>query len=252
MKFFLYALLSLSVLAACQTIEPEPDAESKAKSAEIHYQLGIEAIRLNHLPKAFEELDTAYNLAPERSDILDATGLAWRLRGDLDKAEDYYRKALRHNPGPATYNNYGNLLLQKKKWKKAEKNFRRALDFPTYRNPDTAYINLGDSLLGQNKFNEAISAYRQASLLNKHQTESRLREAEAFILYHRHEFALAVYEKLLGEQPAHRLAMEGMIKLLIKSGRQREAMNHLEHFVDVSSDPMDKAWAKELLHKLRR
>ncbi len=252
MKRILYALLSLGVLAACQTVKPAPDEEKVAKSAEIHYQLGVEAIRLNQLPKAFEELDSALELAPERSDIMDAMGLAWRLRGNLDKAEGYYRKAMRHDPEAATYNNYGSLLLQKKAWKKAEKNFRKALDSPTYRNPDTAYTNLGDSLLGQNKFNEAISAYRQASMLNKHQTESRLREAEAFDHYHRPEFSLAVYEQLLREQPGHRLAMEGMVRLLIKLERKSETMDRLEHFIDVSSDPMDKAWAKEVLHKLHQ
>jgi type IV pilus biogenesis/stability protein PilW len=249
-RHLLFFLIAIGILTACQTVKPEPDPEKKARSAEIHYQLGIEAIRKNHLPKAFEELETALELAPDRSDILDAMGLVRRLRGDLKKSEHYYRLALRHDPGPRTYTNYGSLLLQEGKPKKAEKYFRKALEFPTYRHPDTAYINLGDALLAQGKFNEAIMAYRQATLLNEHQSTSLLREAEAFDRYHRPEFALAVYMKLLRKRPGSRPAVEGMSRILVRTGRKEEAIKELEHFMEITSEPMDRAWAEEYIREL--
>jgi len=249
MKGLIFVLLM--TLAGCATVQPELSPEKQARSAEIHYHLGIEAIRKQQLPKAFLELKTALDLAPDRSDILDAMGLAWRMRGDLDRAEDYYERALDNNPGPRTYNNFGSLLLQKKRPGKAEKYLRKALGFPTYRNPDTAYINLGDALLAQGKFNEAIAAYRQASVLNSQQTLSRLKEAEAFNRYHRPGFALAVYETLLREQPGHREAMEGMIALLVKSGNRQEAIKRLEKFRGITSIPMDRAWAQETIQSLK-
>jgi len=240
------------MLASCTTVRPELSPERKAQSAGIHYQIGIEALRKQQLPKAFLELQTALDLAPDRSDILDAMGLAWRMRGDLDKAEDYYERAMDNDPAPRTYNNYASLLLQKKQPKKSEKYLRQALKFPAYRNPDTAYINLGDALLAQGKFNEAIAAYRQASLLNSQQALSRLKEAEAFNRYHRPEFALAVYETLLIERPGNRAAMEGMIALLTKSNRKQKAIKRLEHFRDITSLPMDQAWARETIRSLKR
>ncbi len=252
MKIISVVFICILTLAGCTTIKPELSPERKARSADIHYQIGIEALRKQQLPKAFLELRTALDLAPDRSDILDAMGLAWRMRGDLDKAGDYYERAMDNDPAPRTYNNYASLLLQKKQPGKAEKYLRQALKFPTYRNPDTAYINLGDALLAQGKFNEAIAAYRQASRLNNQQTFSRLKEAEAFNRYHRPEFALAVYETLLMERPGNRAAMEGMIALLVKSDRKYEAIKRLEHFRDITSLPMDRAWAQETIRSMKR
>jgi len=240
------------LLAGCATVQSELSPDKRSRGAEIHYQLGIDAIRKQQLPKAFYELDTALKLAPDRSDILDAMGLAWRMRGDLDKAGDYYEQAIDQDPSANTYNNYGSLLLQKNSPEKAEKYLRKALESPTYRHPDTAYINLGDALLAQGKFNGAITAYRQASALNNHQTLSRLKEAEAFSRYHRPEFARAVYETVLLEKPGDRGAMQGLIAILVKSGKNQEATKRLEQFRDTTSIPMNRAWAQETIQSLSR
>lgn len=243
-------ILCLALLGGCQTTGSGRDADKSDRRADLHYQLGLDALNKGNLPRAFDELLQAEHLAPERTDVLDALGLAWRLRGDLEKAEAYYRRALKLNPAPATYNNYGSLLLQQGRAKEAEAYFREALGDPRYRRPDLAYINLGDALLAQDRFNDAIAAYRQAKVLNPQQETARLREAEAYVRYHRPRFAQAMYETILRERPGFRPAIQALLALLEEGGHLVEAREQLKHFLGVTSDPLDRAWAEQELARI--
>jgi len=239
---FLFITMNLS---ACSNMSSPATPERQTKRVDIHYQLGIDALNKRNLPKAFEELLRAESMAPNRSDVLDALAYAWQLRGNLDTANEYYQASLDHHPSSATYNNYGGLMLQMNKPKKAEEYFRKALDNPRYRHPDIAYINLGDALLLQKRFNEAIAAYRQARILNPVQEVSRIREARAYVRYGRTIFAKALYETILRDKPGNRQALEGLLGMLHKEGNIPEARKQLERFHKLTSDPLDKAWAEE-------
>jgi len=242
-------LLLTMLLPACSTTIPV-SPELQAKRVNIRYQLGIDALNKGNLPKAFEELLSAESMDPDRSDVLDALGYAWQLRGNLDKSNEYYRRAIKHDPSPATYNNYGGLLLRMNKPKDAEKYFRKALDDPRYRHPDIAYINLGDALLLQDRFNEAIAAYRQARILNRFQETSRIKEAQAYVRYKRTTYAKALYETILRDKPGNRQALEAFLDLLRKEKNTSEIKKQLEHFHKLTSDPLNKAWAEEELKRL--
>ncbi len=231
-------------------MSPSVDPKLQTRRVDIHYQLGIDALNRRNLPKAFEELLLARSLAPDRSDVLDALAYAWQLRGNLGKANGYYQQSLKHHPSSATYNNYGGLMLQMNKPKIAEKYFRIALNDPRYRHPDIAYINLGDALLLQKRFNEAIAAYRQARRLNPTQEISRIREARAYLRYGRIIFAKALYKTILHDKPGNRQALEGLLGLLRKEGNIPEVRKQLERFHQMVSDPMDKAWAEEKIKRL--
>jgi len=242
--FFYAILLSITVvLPACSTMTLPVSPELQAKRVNVHYQLGIDALSKGNMPKAFEELLHAESMDLDRSDVLAALGYAWQLRGNLDKANA-------HDPSPATYNNYGGLMLQMNKPKDAEKYFRKALDNPRYRRPDLAYINLGDSLLFQDRFNEAIAAYRQARILNRFQETSRIREAQAYVRYKRIAYARALYETILRDKPGNRQALEGLLHLLRQEGNVSGARKQLERFHKLTSDPLNKAWAEEEIKRL--
>jgi len=244
-------LLFITVaLPACSTTTHSASPQLQAKRVNAHYQLGIDALNKRNMPKAFAELLRAESMNPNRSDVLGALGYAWQLRGNLDKANAYYRRAIKYNPSPATYNNYGGLMLKMNKPKDAEKYFRKALNNPRYRHPDIAYINLGDSLLFQDRFNEAIAAYRQARVLNRFQETSRIREARAYVRYKRFIYAKALYETILRDHPGNRQALEELLHLLRKEGNISEVRKQLEHFHKLTSDPLNKAWAEEEIKRL--
>ncbi len=243
-------LLTTVSLSACANMNPSVSLKLQTRRVDIHYQLGVDALSKKNLPKAFDELLLAKSMAPDRSDVLDALAYAWQLRGNLSKANGYYQQSLKHHPSSATYNNYGGLMLQMNKPKVAEKYFRKALNDPRYRHPDIAYINLGDALLLQKRFNEAIAAYRQARRLNPSQGISRIREARAYTRYGRIIFAKALYETILHDRPDNRQALEGLLGLLRKEGNTSEVRKQLEHFHQMASDPLDKAWAEEKIKRL--
>ncbi len=226
------------------------DSEQTAKRADIHYKLGVDAIRRGNLPKAFDELMTAEKLDPQRADIQAMLGYAWMLRGDMNKAESWFKRAVRHHPDPSVWTNYGVLMLRTKQPERAERYFRKALDDPRYQHPDIAYIDLGDALLMQGRFNEAIAAYRQAKRLNPQQEFSRLKEADAYLRYDRPAYARALYETILRDSPGFRPALEGLIALLRKEGDMAEVRARLEEFRERTSNPLDKGWAEDELRKL--
>lgn len=230
-------------------LDPNDPIENKAK---LRYEIGIDALYKGQLPKAFAELMEADRLTPNRPEILDAIGYAWRLHGNTAKAEESYRKAMANSPSPATHNNYGSLLLQMKRPVDAEAQFRLALEDPRYPNQDMAYINLGDALLMQNRADDAIAAYRQARLLNPDQDISLLHEAQAYQKSDRPHYARALYETLLRKVPNSRPVLEGLIPLLRQQGEVVKARQLLTDYLEQASDPLEQAWAKDELYRLKR
>lgn len=243
-----FLLGSALLLAGCAN-RPAPISEdAQAKQVESHYRLGLDALQKNNLPKAFDELLHAEQLAPKRADVLDALAYAWRVRGDLEKSHAYYTRALAIDPAPRTWNNYGSLLLAMKKPVDAEHAFRKALEDPRYPRPDFAYVNLGDAMLMQDRFDDAIAAYRQARLLNPLQDVSRLKEAAAYRDHDRPEFARAMYETILRDSPSNRQALEGLLGML---QNEAEAKSQLQKFIKLTQEPLDRAWAEEKLKAMQ-
>lgn len=243
---------ALLLLSGCSGSN-KPSDENQLKRAKLHYQLGLDALYKNQLPKAFEEFMLAEEIDPNQPDVLDALGYAWRLRGNLEKSEHYYRRALRAGAGSATHNNYGSLLLQMKKFDKAKIQLKKALEDPRYRNQFMAYINLGDAYLGLNEFDEAIRTYRKAGTFGLNQTLSRIKEAEAHVAYNQLSYAEDLYEEMFKEQPANRAVVEGLVGVLKLRNDRNTARQRLASFMEQPSiSKLDRAWAANAMIKLNR
>lgn len=249
----LMVLLTALLLAGCQSNSNRQLLDDKKlKRADIHYQIGLDALYKNQLPKAFDELMKSEAIDPNRPEVLDALGYAWRLRGNLEKSESYYLRALRSGAGSSTYNNYGSLLLESKRYAEAKVQLEKALDDPRYRKQFIAYINLGDALMGLGQFDHAIDAYRQAGAFNPRQTLSRVKEADAYVSQKRYNYAQALYETLLRENSLNRSALEGFVKLLTLRNDKANARKYLIAFIEKTTSRLDRAWASDELEKLRQ
>lgn len=243
-------IASALLMSGCQS--NKMSREDEAKRAKLHYQIGVDALHKNQLPKAFEELMLSEKIDPSQPDVLDALAYAWRVRGNLEKSELYYKRAIRLGAGSASYNNYGSLLLELKRFAEAKTQLEKALEDPRYRNQFIAYINLGDAYLGLNQFDEAIRTYRQAGAFTPGQTFSRIKEAKAYVAYNRLNYAQVLYETLLSEEPTNRAALEGLLEVLILRKDYRTARLHLKNFKTLHVPELDRAWAADELDKLNR
>jgi len=244
--------ISVLLLGGCSASN-KPSDEDQIKRAKLHYQLGLDALYKNRLPKAFEEFMLAEEIDPKQPDVLDALGYAWRMRGDLEKAESYYKRALRAGAGSATHNNYGSLLLQMEKFDKAKIQLKKALEDPRYRNQFMAFINLGDAYLGLEQFDEAIRTYQKAGSFSLKQTLSRIKEAEAHIAYNQPSYAQALYEEMFKEEPSNRAVTEGLVKVLKLQNDRTTARQYLGKFMEQPSvSKLDRVWAADAMMKLNR
>ena len=81
------------------------------REASARMQMGVTYLEQRNLPAAMRELTKASELDPENPEIDMTLGLAYQARGDLSKAEEYLRSAVRKKPDYAeAHNNMGNLL----------------------------------------------------------------------------------------------------------------------------------------------
>jgi len=227
------------------------DADKQVKLAQIHFQLGRDALsKKNMLPKAFDELMQANTLLPNQPHVLDALAYAWVLRGDLARAESYYKKALQHGSSASIYNNYASLLNRLKRFTEAEDKARKALDDPRYPNQDLAFLNLGNALLGQHKYVPAALAFQQAKMFNTSNSLADLRLASTYLQQHKLHEARVLFDMVLHQQPDSRMAAEGLLSVLHEQQDRNYAYRILQQFSQHTSSPMDKAWALNALDQL--
>jgi len=240
--------IALMALSACAT-DNAKEIERQHKLAYLHYQIGVDALGKNMLPKAFEELMESNSMIPDQPEVLDALGYAWLLRGDLKKSETFYLRALHNGAGAATQNNYANLLNRLKRYPEAEKAARASLNDPRYPNQDLAFINLGNAMSGQKNYTAAIKAFQQARTFNPDNTLAVLRLADTYALAGKPEQAQVLYENIISSQPQNRAAVEGLVNVLIQQQRPNAARNALSAFSRVTSSDTDRAWAISTMEK---
>lgn len=237
-------------ISACATTTQKED-EQQETLAKLHYQIGIDALNKGVLPKAFGELMKSNSIHPNQPDVLDALAYAWLLRGNLKKSESHYRKSLSITARASTQNNYANLLNRLERYKEAESMVRKALDDPRYSKQDLAFINLGDALLGQGKFEESIHSYGQAQLFNRKNVLPQLKIANAYTQSNRLHEARALYKTLLLQYGNSRVIVMDMLKLLKKQDDPAEARRVLSQFISQATSDQEKAWARDELEQLR-
>ncbi|MDQ6954417.1 MAG: tetratricopeptide repeat protein [Mariprofundaceae bacterium] len=253
MKASLIPLLIISsiLLTSCQTMHTDPEVTSKR--AKFHYQIGMDSLQRGQLPKAFDELMQANKALPGQSATLSALAYAWRLQGDMEKSEDFYKQSIAAGPASEVYTNYGSLLVSLKRFREAETILHKALEDPRYRKQYIALLLLGDALLGQNHADDAIQSYHRAVMMNpSSKSISQIKEAQAYIQTGRLHYAQGLYETMLRQDPTLRPALQGLLKLLVQQDDILAARKHLANYIEKEKAPLNRAWASDELTRLGR
>jgi len=151
-----YLLLALLAMAAGLSCAHEPSAKQR-ESADIHYQLGAEAMRSGRREDALHEFDEALKIDDRLVLAHLGRGIALQFLGRLDEAEREYRRAIEIDPKQSdAHNALGQLLAQTQRLEPALAEFDRALEDPTYRDAYLARCNKGEALYSLGRASEAL------------------------------------------------------------------------------------------------
>ena len=134
----------LALLAGCAH---GPSAKAQ-KTAEIHHDLAVEALRAGRSQEALKEYDIALAADPDMPEALLGRGLVMEYGfGKPAEAEADYRHALEIRPSyPEAHNNLGQLLAKSGRSSEAIAEFDKALDINVYMEPWVARCNKGQTL----------------------------------------------------------------------------------------------------------
>jgi Tfp pilus assembly protein PilF len=155
--------LRFAALAAAAALACAHGPSSKdRRSAEIHHDLGVEALRAGRFPDALREFDAALAVDPRFAEALRGRGIVLDLGfGRLDEAEKAYRSAVAARAGYSeAHNDLGQLLARTGRWDEAIRQFDAALENMLYKEPYVARCNKGLAMHRMGRRDEGLAEMR--------------------------------------------------------------------------------------------
>ncbi len=179
-------------------------------------------------------------------------GNAYRRRGELEKAEVEYRRALPYTPAPS-HHNLGIIYESRGKIDEAVEEYRRSIQMGS-KNPQTFY-NLGVLLSDREKLDEAVSLFREALKLNPDDSKAHFQLAKIYGDRMQPEKAIEEFKEVVRIDPGDGRSHFELAALLDKRGDLKEAQRHYNLFLQTAQDrPMTGAMvvrAKKRLEDLQ-
>ena len=156
----LVLLLLAPMLVSCVGNRVKVD---KARVAELNTRLGLEYLEQGRLGLARVKLERALHAQPHSASVNWANALLYEKLGETDKAESFFRKALRADSDSSeAHNNFGAFLCEQKRYDEGVKHFEKAAANPLYPTPEYALANAGLCLLDAGDEEGAESFLRKA------------------------------------------------------------------------------------------
>jgi type IV pilus assembly protein PilF len=161
-------LSTAALLSACVTSSNSPfqsDKVSMKQAAQDNVALGIQYLKAGNRNAAMEKVQKAISEDPDSANAYTAEALIYNAEGDIDKARDAYKTAMRKAPDdPDIKNNYAGFLCQHGKPKESIDYFITAANNPRYTTPDQAFLNAGlcatlipDPVLAEQYFRRSLA-----------------------------------------------------------------------------------------------
>ncbi|MCS5711039.1 type IV pilus biogenesis/stability protein PilW [Candidatus Berkiella aquae] len=154
-----FVIAAICLLAACSTTDEKTLAENSQtppsmydlpetvdyiKAAKLNVELGLNYLKQEQIARAKAKFLRAKTLAPNLPEVHYSYGYFLEYVGEIEAAEKAYQKAVSLNSkGGNEHNNYGTFLCRQHHYRKAEKEFLKAIDDPNYANTAEALENAG-------------------------------------------------------------------------------------------------------------
>jgi type IV pilus biogenesis/stability protein PilW len=154
-------LLAALVAAAVSGCAHRPSAKQR-RAAEIHHDLGVEALRAGRGPEALKEFDEALEIDGRFAEAHRGRALVLEQAfGRYEDAERAYRRALELRPEfPELRNDLGRLLARTGRYDEAIRELDAALADLSYREPYVARCNRGLALYRMGRRDEGHADLR--------------------------------------------------------------------------------------------
>jgi type IV pilus biogenesis/stability protein PilW len=161
-------LLAPSVAALAALACASGPTPKQREAAEIHTNLGLEALRGGRSQDALREFEEALRSDEGLAEAHVGRGLVLELTFDRrEEAEKEYRRAIALKPGLSeAHNNLGQLLARRGRLQEAIEEFDTALSNMYYREPYSARYNKGRALGQLGRRDEALAELRTCLTLN--------------------------------------------------------------------------------------
>jgi type IV pilus biogenesis/stability protein PilW len=143
-------------LAAALACAHSPSGKQR-EAAEIHYQLGAEALQAGRREDAMREFDEALRSDERHAAAHLGRGIAYQYFGKLEEAERDYRRAIELDPHLSdAHNALGQLLALTSRLEQALSEFDLALEDMLYREAYVARCNKGAALYQFGRRDEGV------------------------------------------------------------------------------------------------
>ena len=156
------AVAALALVTGCAH---GPSAKER-EGAEIHYNLGLDALRGGRQQEALREFEESLRLDDGLAEAHLGRGLVYESYGKASDAERDYRKAISLRPDfSEAHNNLGQLLARAGRYDDAIREFDLALGNMLYREPFIARCNKGQALYRAGRRDEGVAEIRSCLAL---------------------------------------------------------------------------------------
>ena len=165
-------------------------ATDRRSQANQHFRLGLLSYQRGDLAKAIEELKKAVRLNPDSDRTQNLLGLVYLDTRQYEEAENHFDRALQLNPYfTDVYNNLGTVFRKRGNYAQALDTYTKALEDPTYRTPEKVHFNIGQTYLEMNDPVRAVESLKEAVSITPKYSKARLELARAFTVLGRHSEA---------------------------------------------------------------
>ncbi|HZW35394.1 MAG TPA: tetratricopeptide repeat protein, partial [Candidatus Deferrimicrobiaceae bacterium] len=231
----LYAALAMgALLLGCGAPSQERKKEASARMG-----MGMTYLEQRNLPSAMRELTKASELDPENAEIDVALGLAYQARGDVGKAAECFRNAIRKKPDYAeAHNDLGIALSQLGRGDEAIREFEAAAANVLYVTPEIAYYNLGEEYRRRKDFKKAGDMYRRSISMNDRYADAYLRLAFLDADQGRWAEAARTLEACVAVAPAYAPAWLDLGRAYRALGRSGDARGAFLNAMSNTADPV--------------
>ncbi len=152
---------ALALAAAALACVHGPSASDR-RNAEVHHDLGVEALKQGRAPDALKEFDAALAIDDHFAEAWYGRGVVLDLSfGKTDEAEKDYRRAIAIRPAYSeAHNALGQLLAKTGRYPEALAEFDLALDNMLYKEPYVTRCNKALVLYKMGRKEEAVAELR--------------------------------------------------------------------------------------------